>query len=223
MALTPRVKIALLAAAIVAFFLVVLLVILPTVLVNRPETRAALQQRLSVLLGGEVAFDQVKLTLFPKVCATIGHPRLDLPGQVSARAAEIDLCLKLLPLLRGRVMADSIKAHSPEFHLPAAPTDLAGGGQGFSDPRLLLPRMVEQLKQIPEATIELTNGRLALAGADGSRFDFHNLNLHFNHSGTQLEWSLRGESDFMKTFASQGRLDTDSFTGAITLQVTDFR
>jgi hypothetical protein len=191
MALTPRVKIGLLATAILAFFLVVLLVVLPTVLVNRPETRAALQERLSALLGGEVGFDQVKLTLFPKICATIGHPHLDLPGKVSARAAEIDLCLKLLPLLHGRVMPDSIKAQSPEIHLPADHIDLAGGGPGLSDPRLLLPRMVDLLKQIPEAKVEIADGRLTLDGADGSRFEFRNLNLRFNYNGSQVEWSLR--------------------------------
>jgi len=222
MAFTPRVKIALLAAAILAFFLVVLLVVLPTVLVNAPETRAGLQRRLSTLLGGEVAFDQVKLTLFPKICATIAHPRVDFPNRVSARAAEIDFCLKLLPLLRGRVAADAIRAQSPEIHLPVAPMDLAGG-PGLSDPRRLLLQMADQLKQIPESKVEITNGRLTLAGAGGTQFEFRNLNLRFNHNGSLLEWSLQGESDFMKTFSSQSRLDTDSFRGTITLQVSDFR
>lgn len=223
MAFSPRVKIALLAAAILAFFLVVLLVILPTVIINKPETRAALQQRLGALLGGKVACDQVKLSLFPRVCATIGHPRLDLPGKVSARAAEFDLCLKLLPLLRGRVVADAIKAKSPEISLPIAADGLADGGPGISDPRLLLPWMADRLKHIPESDVEITDGRLAFAGADGTRFEFRNLNVQFTHSGSQLEWSLRGESDFLKTFSSRGRLHTGSFRGTGTLQASDFR
>ncbi|MGE5257144.1 MAG: hypothetical protein ACM3KE_10760, partial [Hyphomicrobiales bacterium] len=223
MAFTSRVKIALLAAALLAFFLMVLLVVLPTVLVNKPEIRAALQQRLSALLGGEVGFDEVKLTLFPRVCATIGHPRLDLPGKLSARGVEIDLCLKLLPLLRGRVTADSVKAQSPEIHLTAGPINLEGGRPGLPDPRLLLPRIADLLAQIPEATIEITDGRLALDGGDGYRFDFRNLNLRFRHSGTRLEWSLQGKSDFVKSIAAQGQIDADSFTGTTTFQVTDFR
>jgi len=130
MAFTPRVKIALLAGSVLAFFLVVLLVVLPTVLINRAETRAALQHRLGAMLGGEVSFDRVKLTLFPRICAAVGHPRLELPEQVSARAAEIDVCLKFLPLLRGRVEADSIKVQSPESRLPIAPSDPAGSSPG---------------------------------------------------------------------------------------------
>jgi len=120
MTFTPRVKIALLATAIVIFFLVVLLVVLPTVLVNRPDAKAAIQRYLSAAIGGEVGFDQVKLTLFPRVCATVGRPRLNMPDKVSAQAVEIDVCLKLLPLLRGQVAADSIKLQSPEIHLPIA-------------------------------------------------------------------------------------------------------
>jgi hypothetical protein len=223
MAFTPRVKIALLVASVAAFFLVVLLVVLPTVLVNRPETRAALQQRLGAMLGGAVAFDRVKLTLFPRVCATVGHPRLDMPDKVSARAAEIDVCLRLLPLLRGQVMADSIKVQSPEVHLPIAPIDSAGGGPGFPDPRLLLGRMVELVKQIPETAIEVTDGRVELSGTGGQRFEFRNLSLRFQHSGEGLEWSLQGESDVLKTFSARGHLETDTLEGTTTLQASDFR
>jgi hypothetical protein len=223
MALTARVKIALLAAAILAFFLAVLLMVLPTVLVNKAETRAALQQRLSALLGGEVTFEQVKITLFPRVCATIGHPRIDLPGKLSARAAEFDLCLKLLPLLRGRVVADSIKAQSPEIHLPVSPIGLSGGGPGLPDPRQILSQMLDRLKHIPETRVEVIDGRLGLAEAGKNRFEFRHLNLQFKHDGPQLEWSLRGESDFLKAFSSRGRLDTDSYRGTIALQLTDLR
>ena len=223
MAFTPRIKIALLAASVAAFFLVVLLVVLPTVLVNRPETRAALQQRLGAMLGGEVAFDRVKLTLFPRLCATVGHPRLVMPDKVSARAAEIDVCLRLLPLLRGQVMADTIKVQSPEIHLPIAPLDSAGAGPGFPDPRQLLERMAEPLKQIPVTAIEVTDGRVELTGTGGQRFEFRNLSLRFQHSGEGLEWSLQGESDVLKTFSARGHLETDTLKGTTTLQVSDFR
>jgi hypothetical protein len=223
MAFPPRVKIALLAASVAAFFLVVLLVALPTVLVNRPETRAALQQRLGAMLGGEVAFDRVQLTLFPRLCATVGRPRLDMPDQVSVRAAEIDVCLKLLPLLRGRVTADAVKVQSPEIHLPVAPIDSGAGGPGFPDPRLLLERMAALVKRLPETAIEVTDGRLELAGTGGQRFEFHRLELRLQHDGEGLEWTFRGESDLVEAFSSRGRLDTDALKGTTALQVTDLR
>jgi len=72
-----------------------------------------------------------------------------MPDKVSAQAVEIDVCLKLLPLLRGRVAADSIKLQSPEIHLPIAPIHSAGGGPSFPDPRQLLARMADRVKLIP--------------------------------------------------------------------------
>jgi hypothetical protein len=223
MAFPPRVKIALLAASVAAFFLVVLLVALPTVLVNRPETRAALQQRLGAMLGGEVAFDRVQLTLFPRPCATVGRPRLEMPGKVSARAAEIDVCLKLLPLLRGRVTADAVNVRSPEILLPLAPIDSDGGGPGFPDPRLLTERLAALAKRLPETAIEVADGRLELAGTGGQRFEFHRLDLRLQHAGEKLAWSLRGESDLFQAFSSRGHIETDSLKGTATLQVTDLR
>ena len=223
MAFTPRVKIALLSASVAAFFLVVLLVVLPTVLVNRPEIRAALQQRLSAMIGGELAFDMIKLTLLPRLCATVGHPRLDMPDNVSARAVDIDVCIKLLPLLRGRVVVDSIKVQAPEIHLPIAGIDSAGSGPGFPDPRLLLARMADWVKQVPESAIEIRDGRVELAGPGGHRFEFRKLALRFHHSGAGMEWALQGESDVLKAFSSRGRLETDSLKGTATFQATDFR
>jgi hypothetical protein len=223
MAFTPRVKIAILAASVAAFFLVVLLVVLPTVLINRPETRAALQQRLGALLGGEAAFDHVHLTLFPRVCATVGHPRLDMPDKVSARAVELDVCLKFLPLLRGKVVADSIRVQSPDIHLPIPPINTAAGGPGLPDPRLLLARMADLVKQIPETAIEINRGHVELSEPGGQRLEFRQLDLRLHHSGAEMEWALQGESDVLEAFSSRGRLETDSLKGTITLRVADSR
>ena len=175
------------------------------------------------MLGGEVAFDRVKLTLFPRICATVDHPRLELPDKVSARAVDIDVCLQIWPLLRGRLVPDSIKVQSPEIRLPIAPIDSAAGGPGLPDPRLLLERVQSLVKQIPESSIEVDDGRIELAGPNERRFEFRNLNLRFQHEGERLEWSLEGESDVLKTFSSRGRLETDSLRGTFTLHATDFK
>jgi hypothetical protein len=212
-----------LAALVLAFFLAVLLVVLPTVLVNRPDIHMALQQRLGAMLGAEVAFDRVTLTLFPRICATVSHPRLDTPEGVSARAAEIDVCLKLLPLLRARVMADAIKVQSPEIRLPIAPVEPTGSGPGLPDPRLLLKRMAELVKQVPETAIEVADGRLELAGPGDQPLQFRNLDFRFHHDGGKLEWSLQGESDLLKTFLSRGGLETSTLKGAATLHATGFK
>jgi hypothetical protein len=223
MTFTPRFKSALLAAAILFFFLGVLLVVLPTVLVNRPETHAAIRRYLGAATGAEVGFDQLSLTLFPRIRASAGHPRLDVPQGVSARALEIDVCLKLLPLLRGQVVADVIQVRSPDILLPLAPIDSAAGGPVFPDLRRLLARAADLIRQVPEAAIEVDDGRLKFASPDGRRMEFRDLNLRVQNSGRLLEWSLRGESAMAKILSARGRLETDSFKGTAAFQVTEFR
>jgi hypothetical protein len=223
MAVTLRIKIVLLAVVLVAFFLSVLLVALPAVLVNAPQIQAALQQHLGARLGGEVAFDRITLSLFPRVCATVGHARLNRTDGVSAQAAEIDVCVKLLPLLLGRVMAETITLKSPEIHLPTAPSYSMPGDSGFPDPRLLLGRAADLLRQLPEFSIDIADGRLELSGPDGRRFEFLNLDLRLHHAGQRLEWSFQGKSNACDVFSSTGRLETRALEGTARFQVIDFR
>jgi hypothetical protein len=79
MALTSRAKRLLLAAAALLFLLTVLVVWGPTIYVNRPETRDAIQRYLSTAVGGTIAFDRINLSIFPRICASVENPRLDLP------------------------------------------------------------------------------------------------------------------------------------------------
>jgi len=223
MTLPPRVKLALVAVAILLFLLVAFIVVLPGILLNHPDARAAIQHHLSTALGGEIGFDRVKLRLFPWVCATVEHPRLDVPDRVSAQAEEIHLCLKFLPLLTGRVVLDSVKAQSPEIHLPIARIDSTGGGLGFPDPRLLMARMADRLKQIPGSVIEVADGRVELEAADGRRFEFRNLNLRLHPDGERIEWSLRCESEAFESFSSGGLLEKNSLRGTSAIQFVNLR
>jgi hypothetical protein len=223
MTFSPRAKIALLATAIAIFFLVVILVVLPTVLVNRPETKAAIERYLGAAVGGRIGFEQVKLSLFPQVCAAVSRPRLNIPGRLSAGAAEIDLCLKLLPLLRGRVVAEAVKVQSPEILMPMAPIDSADSSLVFPNSRLLAARVAGLARQLPESAIEVSDGRLELAAPDGQRFEFHKLNFRLQRNGAGLEWLLQGESDVAEAFSSRGHLETESLRGTGTLQLKDFR
>ena len=75
MKLSGRLKLTLLAGALALFFLAVLVGVLPSVLVNRPETRDLIRGHAAEALGGEVDFGAIRLSLLPRVCATVDAPR----------------------------------------------------------------------------------------------------------------------------------------------------
>ncbi len=221
MALTSRAKRLLPAAAALFCLLAVLVVWLPTVWINRPEARDAIQRYLGTAIGGTIAFGRINLSIFPRICASVEHPRLDLPDQVTARAAEIDLCLQLLPLLRGRVLADSVHIRFPEIDLTASEMPIPATHPHSADILHLLAEAAGRLKHFPESAIEMSDGRMTLFGPEGSRLEFRSVNLRWFRNGPDVEWTLESESDSFAALSSAGRLDTGSLKGTATLKAAD--
>jgi hypothetical protein len=221
MALTSRAKRLLLAAAILLFLLGVLVVWLPTIWINRPEARDAIQRYLGTAIGGTIAFDRVKLSVFPRICASVEHPRLDLPDQIRARAAEIDVCLQLLPLLRGRVLADSAHIRFPEINLTAAGMPAPAAHPHPADILRWLAEAAVRLKHFPESDIEVTDGRMTISQSDGSRFEFHSVNLRWFRNGPEVQWAIEARSDRVASLSSIGRLDASSLNGTATFKAAD--
>jgi len=221
MALTSRAKRLLPASAALFCLLAVLVVWLPTVWINRPEARDAIQRYLGTAIGGTIAFGRINLSIFPRICASVEHPRLDLPDQVTARAAEIDLCLQLLPLLRGRVLADSVHIRFPEIDLTVSEMPVPAAHPHPADILNLLAEAAGRLKHFPESAIEMSDGRMTLSGPEGSRLEFRSVNLRWFRNGSDVQWTLESESDSFASLSSGGRLDTGSLNGTATLKAAD--
>jgi hypothetical protein len=221
MALTLRAQRLLLAAAILFFFMAVLVVWAPTIWINRPEAKAAIQRRLNTAIGGTISYDRIKLSIFPRICASIEHPRLDLPNQVAARAVEIDLCLQFLPLLRGRVKTGSAQIRFPEIDLTASGVPAPAAGFAPADILSHLAELAGRLRNLPESEIEVNGGRLTISGPHKSRFEFTGVNLRWLHNGPKVQWAFESRSDMFASLSSAGRLDTDTLKATATLKAAD--
>jgi hypothetical protein len=223
MALTRAAKIAVLSTGLVLFFLGVALLILPNVLVNRPETKAAVARYLGDALGGAVGFEGLRLSLFPRPCVTARDVHLDLPERLAGRAVEIDICLKPLALLQGRVAVDSARLRSPELLLPFSALRPGAGLATAPDPRQILLSAAAALQRIPDGALEILDGRLAFSDPGGRRIEFRGLNLQALRRAAGLQWDLSGESDFLRSFSSSARLDLDAVSGSLAMKMVELR
>jgi len=223
MALTRPAKTALLGAAAALLLLGVVLAVLPTVLINRPAAKAAVERHLGAALGGSVEFERVELSLFPRVRATAADVRLEVPDRVSARVGEIHLGLGLLPLLRGRLVVDTARVQSPDIVLPFHGLGIPAGRGGPVDPGHFVRTAAAALQGVPEGAVEITGGRLLLSGPAERRTEFRGLNLNVQRRGAELQWALSGESDFLRSFSSTAQLDLDSVRGSLGMTVAGFR
>jgi hypothetical protein len=118
-----------------------LLLVLGDWLLGRPAVKAAVQQRVSAALGGQIAWEDLDLHLLPAPRGALRKVRIEIPEAVSLRADQVDAYLRLWPLLRGQVEIASFSVARPEIRLAAS----AGARKGAepADPLAAYRRAVE--------------------------------------------------------------------------------
>src|SRR5512134_3051965 len=79
----------------------VLLVAFGPALIDTPAVRAEIQRRLSAALQGQVTWEALEVRLFPTPHGELRALRIDMPGKLAAAADEVQVDLRLWPLLRG--------------------------------------------------------------------------------------------------------------------------
>src|SRR5262245_43959599 len=96
-------------------------------LIDTPAVKAAIQQRLSAALGGQIAWDGLELRLLPAPHGELRRVRVEMPGAFSLRAEQVDAYLRLWPLLRGQPEIASLSVARPEIRVEAGKA--AGDGK----------------------------------------------------------------------------------------------
>lgn len=219
MKLSGRLKLTLLAGALALFFLAVLVGVVPSVLVNRPETRDLIRRHAAEALGGEVDFGAIRLALLPHIRAIVAAPRAATADGIRFSAEEISVSLQFWPLLHGRIQPDAVTVQAPVARIPIAPVPAGAGPAAPPDPRQLLAAAAEALRQLPEARLAITGGRVELAAADGQGFHLRELALTLARRGGEIELAADARSDTFRRVAASARLQAESFTGTARLSV----
>src|SRR4029077_19509449 len=106
---------------------VLAVVLLGPALVNRPAVQAEIQQRLSKALQGQVTWEALDVALFPAPHGELRRLRVDIPDKLGATADQVDVYLRLWPLLRGRAEISSLTLKKPSIRIQA------GGGKGSDE------------------------------------------------------------------------------------------
>ncbi len=203
MRIPARIKIGLLALGAAAFLAVLLLVVFPTAVANSPGARRLLERRLEAETQARVSFDTLRVRLIPRPCATLGELRLSRPQGPTLEAPQLEFCLDLFALLRGRIALAAIALEAPLIRA-ALP---AGGGPSPGWPEVsAFPRLAEGIaRSLPAARIVLRGGRLLLEESGGRVFLFRDLAFTLQRGGEELSWSATGAAEGIGSFSFSGR------------------
>jgi hypothetical protein len=218
-----RLKRRLVIAALVVFFSAVVLVILPSALINSPRATSFLRQRLADTLEADVDFERIRLTLVPHVQAAIERPRARRAGRYDIQASQLSIGLRLPSLLHGELVPTSLRVEAPRVRLPLEAAGVASAAGGSPDPHRLLKLAAGRLRTLPALDIEITDAAVVLTGPEGPAIEFNGVGVTLRHHDGVLSWQARGGGNYLKAVSSRGALETGTFKGTADLGLVDLR
>jgi hypothetical protein len=172
--------------------------------VDTPAVRAEIQRRLAHALGGQVSWEALELGFFPAPHGALHKVRIEIPGRLSAAADDVNVYLRLWPLLRGDAEVSSITVARPQVRItPAkdpdkAPLDAMSAYRAAMEPaaRALQEFAPDMTLRMDDATVEIAPGFALRTLHAAARTDA---------KGVSLEASAA--SNFWQRLSLEGRVE----------------
>src|SRR5574341_1082336 len=153
-------------------------------LVDTPAVQAELQRRLSEALHGKVTWEALEISLFPPH-GELRRVRVEVPEKLTASAEDVNVYLRLWPLLRGSVEISSASVTRPSVRITPskesgseAPLDVLALYRAVAEPaaRTLQDYAPDMTFKLEQASVEVGDFELrelrANARSDDKGIDF---------------------------------------------------
>ena len=195
------------------------LLVLTPIEIRSEAVRNFLETKLADALGGRFSYERLRVSLFPRPCASLLGVAFAKDPNLAVTAAEVTVCPQLLPLLRGELRPGRIRAHAPDIRFSGP---LLPAGAGASE-EAIAPRVAQALALLPETDVDIIDGRMTLTDPSGQVVTLQGVQADVRRHGQELTAKLRCESNLWKQLSVKAQLRVDELTGAIDLDVADFQ
>ncbi|MEW6672807.1 MAG: AsmA-like C-terminal domain-containing protein [Thermodesulfobacteriota bacterium] len=214
------------AAALVTVILVMFILIAPR-LIDIESVRETLAATLSQKVGGELQFQQIRLSILPRPHVAVIDGRLSVPGTFQAAWKSLEVSARLLPLFIGKIDIGTVSVVHPEISLAVAPKAAeAVDGRQISISAIVAEKM-SLLAAVAAAAgkdpvVIIKNGRLNLRDTDRFELVFSDMNGRMDMPPGRVQINLKTRTDFcekielqaeidLETHGSRGRINLDRF------------
>lgn len=179
--------------------------------------QAEIQRRLARLLGGQVTWQALEVRLLPVPHGEVRGLRIEIPQKLSAAAEEVNVYLRLWPLLRGRPEISSVNLKRPTIRIAAG-----GGGAGAFPDAVALYRAVMEpaagaLREFaPDTTLRLEEAAVEL----GAGFALRELRATARTDSSGVGLELAAAASLWKRLSAELRVEYADLAarGALTLE-----
>jgi hypothetical protein len=208
-------------ALFVAFIL-----LFPT-LVNLDPIKKRILTRISEEVQGQVTFQRLDFSFFPRPHALIRHGGFSIHGRTNGTFETIELYPNILPLLKGQWGWAKVLVERPDFQI-IFPTKFKTDGEV---PKSLFSAEIEEaLKPIlallaikaPHFKIEIEDGHMELSQEGEPPFAFQQVKAHIVFPPSELTLHLTCSSDLWELIELKGTLNTENLRGKATVDLKDF-
>lgn len=211
---------ALLALAVTAAF------VIPAVLDTR-VVEAELQGKLSQMLRGNITWEKLEIRILPTPRGALSHVRAEIPKAASVRAEEVEVRLRLLPLLRGRADIASLSLSKPVIELEIAPKPPAKRKpreEARPDPVEGYRSTIEAISRFaPEAVLDVEDGDLDVRVSGLPSVRVRRLEVHARTGSTGMEVELTAESEYWRGLKLSAQVAFSDLSGKGSLRIAELR
>ncbi len=207
--------------------LVVFILLLPT-LINLEPMREKVLATVSQKVGGEVKFQRLDLSFFPRPRVVIHHGNLSIPGKVTGTLESLTLHPEILPLFRGRVRVAMLHVEAPDFEMNISDRPVKNK-VGLKDVSYstIEDRVGSALALIaskaPGRVVLVKKGRLSLSEQTKSVFWFQDIDGRIEFTPNRLKIDVTCKSSLWKSISLKGWLNAKNFKGNGRIDLTHFQ
>jgi hypothetical protein len=228
--MSRRKKIAIWVMGILGILLVLLLIflLLLPIVINLEPINEKIVANLSQKIGGELAFQRVDLSFFPRPRAVIHQGSVFIPGKVAGTMESLTVYPEIVPLLRGRVRIGMFHVQAPDLkmELPEKPEGKKEEPTAFSFATIeesVGPVLGLMALKAPGLIVVVEKGRLTVSEENKPVFWFGDIHGRISLPPDKLEIDLACDSNLWESMSLEGWLDPESFKGNGRIDVTHFQ
>ena len=203
------------------------LVLLSARIANLETVLNRAQQGASRVLGADVAFDQVALSVFPIPRIVLNQSRLHLSEQVRVHIASLSVFPKIFPLLLGKFQVSKIVVKRPEITIKNAGSSPDAGGGGdlslVSAQAKIVTAIVALWTASPGLIVQISGGSLAIPQADPSFSGFRDMAARIEMLPDTVDIDFQCRSELWDRMSVRGEIEPATFRARGSMALNGFR
>ncbi|HYL19414.1 MAG TPA: AsmA-like C-terminal domain-containing protein [Burkholderiales bacterium] len=189
-----------------------------------PSIQTKLERQLSQALQGQIAWDALEIRLLPFPRGVVRNARITLPGTLAGRADLVELDLRLLPLLRGRVDIGTVTVSRPVFRVDISLTPApAAKPKPAVDPitayRQALQPVAKAIQTFaPHMTVVIDEGQVEFNAPGLPRIGVSEMKLRAETDGTAIVAKASAVGNYWEHVQIDARLVFADLSASATLE-----